>query len=465
MYRKMQRYKKYLIMRLLKGIHFTVSVSMFALCWGFAYRDNTASQNSWVLVVALYTVMLVGLLNTYRSYAVGSSRVSELVYSQTLSDVVTAGLMYVVACAALMKIINPLMLIALQVVQGLFNAGWSFMANRIYFMLHHPKKSVVIYRNEHDLRKLQEIRYFTSKFDVQKYIKNPSDDYSELLREIEGFKAVFVVGIPATLRNSVAKYCVENAVQGYIVPHVGDIIMAGAQHMLMFSVPVMRVRRAEPRAEYLMVKRLIDVAVSIVALVILSPVMLVTAVLIHRYDKGPVFYKQVRLTRDGRCFEILKFRSMKVNAEKDGVARLASEHDDRITPVGKVIRACRIDELPQLINILMGDMTIVGPRPERPEIAAQYEKEMPAFSLRLQVKAGLTGLAQVYGRYNTEPYDKLQMDLMYINQMSFATDFKLMLATVKILFMKESTSGIAEGQTTAAMTGKKTEPECDEESA
>ena len=141
---------------------------------------------------------------------------------------------------------------------------------------------------------------------------------------------------------------------------------------------------------------------------------------------------------------------MRVNAEKDGVARLASAHDDRITPVGHFIRACRLDELPQLFNILKGDMTIVGPRPERPEIAAQYEKEMPSFNLRLQVKAGLTGFAQVEGRYNSTPYDKLQMDLMYINSMSVSEDLRLMFATVKILFMKDSTEGVADGQVTAS---------------
>lgn len=140
---------------------------------------------------------------------------------------------------------------------------------------------------------------------------------------------------------------------------------------------------------------------------------------------------------------------MRVDAEKDGVARLASENDDRITPVGKFIRACRLDELPQLINILRGDMSIVGPRPERPEIAEQYEKEMPAFSLRLQVKAGLTGFAQVYGKYNTTPYDKLQMDLMYVNKMSVTEDLRLMFATLRILFIPDSTEGIADGTTTA----------------
>ena len=187
---------------------------------------------------------------------------------------------------------------------------------------------------------------------------------------------------------------------------------------------------------------------------IASPFLIATAIAVKAEDGGPVFYRQVRLTRDGKQFKILKFRSMRVDAEKDGVARLASEHDDRITRVGHIIRAIRFDELPQLLNILRGDMSFVGPRPERPEIAAQYEQEMPAFSLRLQVKAGLTGTAQVYGRYNTEPKDKLKMDLMYINNMSPLEDLRLMFATARILFMRESTSGVADGQTTASAVEK-----------
>ena len=198
-----------------------------------------------------------------------------------------------------------------------------------------------------------------------------------------------------------------------------------------------------------------DIVLSLIAILIASPFMAITALAIWGYDRGPVLYKQVRLTKDGKPFEIQKFRSMRQDAEKDGVARLASAHDDRITPIGRIIRAIRFDELPQLFNILKGDMSIVGPRPERPEIAEQYRKELPAFDLRLQVKAGLTGYAQVYGRYNTEPQDKLKMDLMYINHASMAEDIKLIFATVRILFMRESTSGVAEGQTTAAVEKEK----------
>ena len=212
---------------------------------------------------------------------------------------------------------------------------------------------------------------------------------------------------------------------------------------------MLRVARYNPTPEYLILKRLFDIVVAGTALLLLWPLMLVLAVLIRR-DGGTAFYRQKRLTKDGKVFEILKFRSMRMDAEKDGVPRLSTgEKDPRITPVGHFIRACRFDELPQIFNILSGDMSIVGPRPERPEIAQIYKQELPEFDLRLQCKCGLTGYAQVYGQYNTTPYNKLLMDLMYIAKPSMAEDIKICFATVKILFMKDSTEGIEEGSTTA----------------
>jgi lipopolysaccharide/colanic/teichoic acid biosynthesis glycosyltransferase len=167
-----------------------------------------------------------------------------------------------------------------------------------------------------------------------------------------------------------------------------------------------------------------------------------------------VLYKQVRCTTGGREFKIMKFRSMRVDAEKDGVARLAAKNDSRITPVGKFIRAVRIDELPQLFNILAGDMSFIGPRPERPEIIRQYVEDMPEFVFRMKVKAGLAGYAQVYGKYNTTPYDKLKLDLTYIENYSVWMDIKLMLLTLKILIKAESTEGVESTQTTAIKSGQ-----------
>jgi lipopolysaccharide/colanic/teichoic acid biosynthesis glycosyltransferase len=176
--------------------------------------------------------------------------------------------------------------------------------------------------------------------------------------------------------------------------------------------------------------------------------MLISAIMIKAYDGGPVIYKQERVTIGGRSFMIYKFRSMRIDSEQHG-AQLATRHDSRITPVGHVLRNLHFDELPQLFNVLKGDMSIVGPRPERREIMRKYEKEIPEFYYRLKVKAGLTGYAQVYGKYNTVPYDKLKLDLFYIQNYSLWLDIKLMFMTFRILFQKETSEGVNEDQTTA----------------
>ena len=196
--------------------------------------------------------------------------------------------------------------------------------------------------------------------------------------------------------------------------------------------------------EQKIVKRLLDIAISAVGLLITSPLFLLIAISIKCTDRGPVFYKQKRLTQGGKEFKIYKFRTMIQDAEKGGRAVLARDEDDRILPVGKILRRLRLDELPQLWNILKGDMSMVGPRPERPELMAEIVEEIPEFVYRLKVKAGLTGYAQVYGKYNTTAYDKLKLDLTYIRNYSIFLDLKLILMTPKVMFLKESTEGVKE---------------------
>ena len=449
---KKRSMRKTLKIRGLKLLHFLVSVGLFILCWKLYYYGRYADDyhlKGDLILYGLYAVVLFLMNRTYDTYSLGYRKASDNTYSQTLAQIITAGIIWVVSLLMYMMLTNPLPLLGLCGVQLLWNMVWSLTAKRAYNTLHMHKKTAVIYEDDEDLKRLEEVGQLEHKFNVQKYIKDPQD-YKELEKEIEGYEALVVSGVNATLRNGLAKYCIETGVHGYFAPHVGDIVIQGSRHMRNFSVPIMSVRRAEPNPEYLFLKRAFDILVSALGLIILSPFIGITALAVKLYDGGPVLYKQVRLTKDREEFKILKFRSMRVDAEKDGVARLSTgENDDRITPIGKVIRACRADELPQLWNILMGQMTIVGPRPERPEIAAQYEEEMPAFGLRLQVKAGLTGYAQVYGKYNTNPHDKLEMDLMYINKMSVVEDLRLMFATVRVLFMKESTEGIEAGKTTA----------------
>ena len=350
-------------------------------------------------------------------------------------------------CLMATKLCNLLPGIAAIAGQIVMAGIWSTIAHRWYYKAFPPQPTTVVYDVRRGMEKLIQDYGLDSKYEVKKVLS--VEECLEDLSVLDGMKTVFLSGVHSHERNIILKYCVMNDINTFIIPRVGDVLMSGAWPMHMLHLPVLRVGRYMAKPEYLFVKRAMDIVLSLIALIVLSPLFLITAIAV-KSDGGPAFYKQVRLTKDGKPFKILKFRSMRVDAEKDGVARLSTgDKDDRITKVGHIIRACRLDELPQLLNILKGDLSIVGPRPERPEIAAQYCEEMPEFALRLQAKAGLTGYAQVYGKYNTTPYDKLQMDLMYIAHPSLVEDLKIMLATVKILFMPESTEGIAEGATTA----------------
>ena len=402
-----------------------------------------------VVVLGAYMVLLLYTQHIYRATEVGMARVSELVMSQMLSNLISICVVYVGVALYVRHLFNIFLLVLVGLVQTLIGIGWSLFANQQYIKKRRKPRTAIIYKHQSNLDLLYETPYFHEKYDVCKLIENPPEDFAALRNELEGCEVLFSVGSSAEITNGLAKICVEKNINGYFMPRLGHIIMSGAEYTARFSLPTLLVRRAGGHSEYRFFKRAFDLFASLIGIVVASPIMLATAIAIKMEDRGPVFYRQVRLTRNGREFKILKFRSMTVNAEKDGIARLAGKNDSRITKVGRFIRACRIDELPQLFNILMGDMSIVGPRPERPEIAKQYEETLPEFSLRLQVKAGLTGLAQVYGRYNTEPYYKLQMDLLYINEMSMLKDLQLILATIQILFMKESTQGIAQGQETA----------------
>ena len=268
---------------------------------------------------------------------------------------------------------------------------------------------------------------------------------------ISSYDAVVICDVPSPMRNQILKACYTEEIRVYMTPKISDILIRSAEEITLFDTPLIMARNGRMPIEQAFFKRLMDIVISGIACIVVLPFMAGTALAVKLEDGGPVLYKQKRLTIGGREFYVYKFRSMRIDAEKDGVARLASAGDNRITRVGNFIRKVRLDELPQLFNILKGDMSIVGPRPERPEIAKQYETEMPEFSYRLRVKAGLTGYAQIFGKYNTTPYDKLKLDLHYIQNYSLMLDVKLMIQTVKILFMKESTEGIAAGQTTAAL--------------
>ncbi len=438
-------------LRVVKALNILFITIPFALCWYLYYANYTAARfafNARMYVIFFYVILYTVFGRIYDVFLVSYYRISEMIYNQVLAFLMSDGIIYLVICLLCKKLMNIGPGVLAICGQLLLSTVWAFLVHQWYFHHFSAKKTIVIYDTREGMENLIHEYGLGKKFKVDQIVR--IEECLSDLSMLDDAEDVFLSGIHSHDRNILIKYCTEHGITAMVIPRIGDVLMSSAKRMHLFHLPVLRVSRYDPKPEFLFAKRLIDVFFSAAALILFSPVMIITALAIYLTDKGPVFYRQTRLTKDGAEFEILKFRSMRVDAEKDGVARLSTgEADDRITPVGKIIRKVRIDELPQLINILKGDMSIVGPRPERPEISNQYEQDIPEFHLRLQAKAGLTGYAQVFGKYNTTPYDKLMMDLMYIAHPSLAEDFRIIFATIKILFLPESTEGIGDGQTTA----------------
>lgn len=446
-----KKFRHEIILRLVKLLNIILITVPFALAWLLYYNDHIKSPffaKGNIFVILLFAILYTIFARIYDALSVSTNKISHMIYNQTLSVLISDGIIFIVICLLSKRFANllpGLMVIALQLC---CSALWSVCAGKWYYAVNPPKRTLIVEDTEMCLDALIE-KYELSK----KYAVDTKLDARTCLADLsvlENYEVVFLCGVHSHDRNIILKRCIGLGIRAYVIPRIGDTIMSGARTVHLFHLPMLEINRYSPAPEYLFIKRLFDIVISLLALLLLSPLMLAVAIAIKATDGGPVFYRQTRLTKDGKLFEIHKFRSMRVDAEKDGVARLSTgTQDDRITPVGKIIRAIRVDELPQLLDILSGNMTIVGPRPERPEIAEQYEREFPEFRLRLQAKAGLTGYAQIYGKYNTTPYDKLKMDLMYIAHPSVWEDLALMFATVKILFQKESTEGVEVGQITS----------------
>ena len=398
---------------------------------------------------ALLLLIYVSFVKVYGGFMVGTATVPDLIFSQIIAICFLEGISYIVFSLLSYRLVSIWPFILIILAFSSFAAIWVIVIDFIYFKLHAPKKTIVVFNNVDSYLSLKGIRSMDKRFRVIRTVNSEKTTLEELFDYMKNLDAVFLCGVPSDYRNEVVKHCIATGKVAYVKPKISDTIIRGGRTIQLMNIPVYRCKRSDASLIYTFIKRVGDIVISAVGLVVLSPVILITAICIKAEDGGPVFYKQKRLTLNGKEFDVIKFRSMRVDAEKDGKARLAAEDDDRITTVGKIIRKCRIDEIPQILNILSGSMSIVGPRPERPEIMEEYKDSLPEFALRLQVKAGLTGYAQVYGKYNTPPYDKVQMDLMYVANQSLFEDFRLILMTIKIMLTPSSTEGVSKNQTTA----------------
>lgn len=402
-----------------------------------------------ILMFLIYFVLLFFFESTYGGLKVGYLKPLDVYVSQFFSLLAVNAISYfqISLMANWLAAVRPI--ISTMLIQIIVSAVWVYLCNMFYRKAFPPRDVLLIHgeRSIDDI--VNKLNSRKDKYRIAGCISISEEDEKIRTEILAGYGAIVLWDIPTNDRNNLLKYCYSKSIRVYMMPKISDVLVKGSDQLHLFDTPILLTREYALKMEQRIIKRLIDLFCAVILLVTASPVMLITAIAIKVYDGGPVLYKQIRCTLDAREFNILKFRSMRVDAEKDGVARLASRNDSRITPVGKFIRTVRIDELPQLFNILKGDMSFVGPRPERPEIIAQYAEEMPEFTFRTKVKAGLAGYAQVYGKYNTTPYDKLKLDLTYIENYSVWLDLKLMLLTIKILFMPESTEGIDDNQTTA----------------
>lgn len=457
--KKLETYKR-LINLILVMICLTLEVGDFAYHWLVHFQYSVVEQlrDFWrmghLAEIGFYAIVLLFLSNMYGGMRLGYLKNVELIFSQVFSTVLANIIIYFELSIMAHQAFVPKVFLMMMVEQTVIVVVYINVANRIYKSIFPPRKLFLVhgYRPVEDICSKFESRRDKYQITRTVHIREGYKKISGMIAESyekEECNAVVIGDMSVEDRNLLLKFCYGNGIRVYLLPKITDVILMGAEELHIFDTPIMLTREYSLTMEQRFLKRAVDIICALILLIIASPFMLLTAVVIKLYDGGPVLYRQVRCTLNRREFEIMKFRSMRTDAEKDGVARLAQKNDDRITPIGKFIRKCRIDELPQLFNILKGDMSFIGPRPERPEIIEQYLEVMPEFAYRMKVKAGLAGFAQVYGKYNTSPYDKLKLDLTYIENYSFWMDIKLMLLTLKILFWPDSTEGVETEQITA----------------
>ena len=428
----------------------------FYICWRMLVRDVVMEMmvvNEYLfgmgnmgMSLLIYLVLYLSIGKLLYAFRIGVERTANIAASQALTFLVVDTLEILISMAIAGNFRFVLIFAAyyavLFVVQTLVIGVVVIFMIRLYRKLFPPLMILEIdgeYNNELTVK----VNYLIHKYKIIKKI-NVDAGLEAIEAELAGCDAVLINDVSAGNENRILKMCFDKDKRVYFVPKISDIIVKTSEELNLLDTPLFLCRNIGMSTFRRFVKRVMDIVFSGIALVVLSPLMLVTAIAIKLNDGGPVFFKQERCTIHNKRFMILKFRSMIVDAEKDGRPRPAGENDDRITKVGRVIRATRIDELPQLINILKGEMSIVGPRPERVENVEFYTKEIPEFTFRSKVKGGLTGYAQVYGKYNTTALDKLKLDLMYIMNYSILLDVQIIFETLKIIFRRESTEGFSE---------------------
>ncbi len=432
------------------AIKLLLFAGLFFIFFGFFAVSSPQimrASRTAAVTMTTYVILTLCMIRIYGGFSIGRKRPLEILIATMISTVFTDLVTYFE-----LEIMNvnqynhsrlqfrefDVILIVLM-----FQLIWVFLltylAHNLYFRYNPPEKCLLIVGNLSS--KDDYLRRFARRkkeFQVDKIL---SVDDTNWKYEIRNAETVFLIDIGAARKAEIIDYAYKYHKDVYTTTELSDVVINCSKHFLLDDISMLSSSFRGLSLEQRFLKRALDIFVSTFMIIVTSPIMIIEAIAIKVGDRGPVFYKQERLTRNGKIFKVIKFRTMRVDAEKAGKAQLCKENDDRITPVGKILRKTRMDELPQLFNVFVGEMSLVGPRPERPSIAAEYYKEIPEFQFRLRAKAGLTGLAQIMGKYNTTPRDKLMLDLMYIERYSIWEDIMILFQTALVFFKSDSTEG------------------------
>ncbi len=437
------------------SIIFVLKMSMYFILFWIYY--GMYSKSNWqllnisrtsIVTVAAYIVMSYMFSNIYGRYDIGKRKSKPIVHSLVLTTVFTD----IITTFAL-SVMNtnekknetfifeqPKLLVLIILLQFIVIVIYAYGGNKLYFTLYDPEDSIIITSSQRSLNEvIKGIRKYKLQYNITKIA-----DYKDinLKSYIIEHDTVFIYDVPIKERTEIVEFCYQNMKNVYFNPDMHDVIETHARHVILDDVSMLGHFSKGLTLEQKIIKRFMDIIISLVALIVTSPILLIAAIAIKVEDKGKIIFKQNRATRDGKIFSVYKLRTMKEDVENYSVI----ENDDRVTKVGRFLRKYRIDEIPQFFNVLMGDMSVVGPRPEMLVNIFNYTSVLPEFEYRLRVKAGITGHAQIAGKYNTSPKDKLILDLMYIEEYSFWLDIKLIFQTIIVVLKKDSTEAFKNGE-------------------
>ena len=430
------------IVFVIEMILYAATLATFFLLFAIDNPEIIVMSRTAAVTLSTFAIMLVLLTFIYGKYDVGMRRWGQVALSVSITVIITDLITYLElsimktneANNTTFRLENFGILFLVFAIQIILICLMSYAGESFYFWINPKEKCLIVTEDVKNAgRVATALSSFEKRYEAEEIVSyNDPDLEGKMVRA----DTIVLYELPVEERTRIINFCYQNLKNIYFNPHIADILEQNARSVIVDDISMFSTRFHMITFEERLVKRSMDILISLIALIITSPVFLVSAICIKKEDGGSVFFKQKRATVHGRVFEILKFRTMRENVENFS----STQGDDRITKTGRILRKYRIDELPQFVNIIKGDMSLVGPRPEMLENVADYESKLPEFRYRLRMKAGLTGYAQIYGKYNTSSQDKLMLDLMYIENYSLVKDVQLLFRTILVLFKAEDST-------------------------